>query len=103
MARTTAKSSFPDIPLHLEVDALGAKVYTSQGNATMQRQVKIDKIRADIRNIGALPVSRRTKEKLIAATIIPQWSAAEITDLTQKTISGLQTDIVAVLWENRPH
>ena len=105
-ARKLAKTCFPDIPLHLEFDALGAKLPRSIHPRGMQRCInrRIDKIRADIQNIGALPVSRRTKEKLIAAKITPQCSfAAEITDLTQKTVSDLQTDMVTVLWENRPH
>ena len=49
-------------------------------------------------------MSRKSKSKLIAARIIPQCSfAAEITDLTKKAVSDLQTDIVTALWENRPH
>ena len=103
-ARNQAKVCFPDIPLALEFDALGAKIYTSQRNATACSPDRVAKIRADIKNIAALPVSRKSKSKLIAARIIPQCSfAAEITDLTKKAVSDLQTDIVTALWENRPH
>ena len=103
-ARSQAKTCFPAIPLALEFDALGAKIYTSQRNATACSPERIAKIRTDIRNISALPVSRKTKSKLIAAKIIPQCAfAAELTDLTKKAVTDLQTDIVTALWENRPH
>ena len=53
-ARSQAKTCFPAIPLALEFDALGAKIYTSQRNATACSPERIAKIRTDIRNISAL-------------------------------------------------
>ena len=52
-ARNQAKVCFPDIPLALEFDALGAKIYTSQRNATACSPDRVAKIRADIKNIAA--------------------------------------------------
>ena len=103
-ARKDAKSLFPEIPLVLEFDALGAIIYTSERNAYCFSHARVEKIRTDIRNIGALPISRKSKAKIIAAKIIPQCSfAAEISDIPKKALSDFQSDIATVLWENRPH
>ena len=65
------KKKFPDFPLALEFDALGAIIYTSQRNARACTQDKVYKISAVIKNIGAVPAKRKTKAKLIAAKVIP--------------------------------
>lgn len=103
-ARKSAKSHFPEIPLVLEFDALGAVIYTSERNAYGFSPARVEQIRTDIRNIGALPISRKSKAKIVAAKILPQCSfAAEISDIPKKVLSDLQSDIATVLWENRPH
>ena len=96
-ARQVAKTQFPEIPVVLEFDALGAIIYTSERNAYVFSQARVDKIRTDIRNIGALPISRKSKSKIIAAKIIPQCSfAAEISDIPKKVLSDLQSDICSL-------
>ena len=103
-ARTQAKCFFPDIPLALEVDVLGATMQTSGRSNFHCSEQKVEKIVNDVRNIAALPVSVSTKSQLIASKVIPQCSyAAELAALPKSALSRVQSSIATALWKNRPN
>ena len=66
-ARKSAKKLFPTIPLVLEFDALGAKIYTSQREAFQFPDQKVVKIGNDTKNIAALPTPTKVNCQLIAS------------------------------------
>ena len=103
-SRASARTLFPLIPVALEFDALGTKIYTSHRDAYMFAPERVARIRTDIKNIGALPLPRSVKTSLIVAKVVPQFTyGAEVSDIPKKVLSDIQTDIATVLWHNRPH
>ena len=103
-ARRVAKALFPDIPLVLELDVLGAKLYTAKRKCMLFPDSKTEKICNDVRNIAALPLSIKCKAHLIATKVIPQCSfASEISDMPKSALHKVQGVIATALWHNRPH
>ena len=103
-ARRVAKSLFPEIPLVLEMDVLGTKMYTAQRKCTLFPESKTEKICNDVKNIAALPLSCKNKAHLIASKVIPQCSfASEISDMPKSALNKVQGVIATALWHNRPH
>lgn len=104
MARKEAKLLFPELPLQLAFDVLGAKMYTSDRDAFLFDMTKCAKIVADIRNIANLPVPRTLKEQLVGAKVIPQLSfASHISKIPKRILDKLQGELAQLLWANRPH
>ena len=104
IARKLAKLRFPSLPLFLEFDVLGAKIYTSDRENFMFDQKKLFKVVADIRNIANLPVARKTKELLIGCKVLPQISfASHISKIPKRALEKMQSEIAQVFWSSRPH
>ena len=74
-ARSLAKGVFPRLPLLLEFDVLGAKIYTADRNAYLFDPAKCSKVISDIKNIANLPVSRKVKTDLLGAKVLPHPQA----------------------------
>ena len=103
-ARKRAKKLFPSIPLVLEFDALGAKIYTSQRDAFQFPESKAIKICNDTKNIAALPVSTEVKCQLIASKILPQCTfASDISSIPKLTSAKIENEIANAIWGRRPH
>ena len=104
LARKQAKSAFPALPLCLEFDVLGAKIYTSNRDAFIFDANKTSKVVADIRNISNLPVPRVVKGQLLGAKVLPQLSfAAHISKIPKQAIDKIRGELVQVFWDKRPH
>ena len=102
--RQSIRMSFPEFMLQETIDVLGTKIYTSQRNAFDFSEEKTHKILLDIRNIGALPLSRKIKAQLIGAKVIPQCSfASHLSKVPKTSLDKIQAEITQVLWGNRPH
>ena len=100
-ARKLAKLHFPSLPLFLEFDVLGAKIYTSDRENFLFDQKKLYKVVADIAN---LPVARKTKELLIGCKVLPQISfASHISKIPKRALEKMQSEIAQVFWGSRPH
>ena len=103
-ARKTAKQLFPSIPVVLEFDALGAKIYTAQRSAFQFPDHKAVKICNDAKNIAALPIPLKVKCQLIASKVIPQCTfAADISSIPKLTCAKIENEIANTIWGRRPH
>ena len=103
-ARSSAKAAFPQLPLSLEFDVLGAKIYTADRNAYLFDPAKCSKIITDIKNIANLPVSRKVKTDLLGAKVLPQITfATQISKIPKRSLDRIQNEIACVYWGNRPH
>ena len=103
-ARSLAKSTFPQLPLSLEFDVLGAKIYTAERNAFLFDPAKCSKVITDIKNIANLPVSRKVKTDLLGAKVLPQISfATQVSKIPKRLLERIQNELVSVYWGNRPH
>ena len=103
-ARSLAKSTFPQLPLSLEFDLLGAKIYTAERNAFLFDPAKCSKVITDIKNIANLPVSRKVKTDLLGAKVLPQISfATQVSKIPKRLLERIQNELVSVYWGNRPH
>ena len=101
--RKTAKATFPDFPLALEVEVLGTKMYISDRDAFCFEEKRLKKVLADADNIAALPVPQHTKVFLIGAKTIPQIAfGAHITKIPQAAMNSIQNAIARALWAGRP-
>ena len=103
-ARKCVKALFPDMSLVLELEVLGVYIRTSDRCAMHFSEDKCAKILADIKNIGALPLSVPQKAKIIGCKVIPQCTYnAAINGIPAKALARIQGEIVNVLWNRRPH
>ena len=103
-ARILAKEAFPQLPLSLEFDVLGAKIYTSERNAFLFDPAKCSKVISDIKNISNLPVSIKVKTDLLGAKVLPQISfATQISKIPKRSLERIQNELVSVYWGSRPH
>ena len=103
-ARQIAKQNFPSLPLFLEFDVLGAKMYTSEREHFLFDQQKLYKVVADIRNIANLPIPRQTKEFLVGCKVLPQISfASQVSKIPKRALDKIQSEIAQVFWGSRPH
>ena len=103
-ARKCIKSLFPQMKLALELEVLGVHVRTSDRVALHFTETKCAKIVADIKNIGALPISAPQKAKIIGCKVMPQCTYnAAINGIPSKMLAKIQGEIVNVLWNKRPH
>ena len=103
-ARKCVKALFPHMKLVWELEVLGVHIRTSDRNAMHFSEAKCAKIVADIKNIGALPLSIPQKAKIIGCKVIPQCTYnAAINGIPSKMLSRIQGEIVNVLWNKRPH
>ena len=103
-ARKCVKSLFPQMQIALELEILGVHVRTSDRTAMHFTEAKCAKIVADIKNIGALPISVAQKAKVIGCKVIPQCTYnSAINGMPTKMLARIQGEIVNVLWNKRPH
>ena len=102
-ARKRAKQTFPDMCLKLEFDVLGSQIHTTNRAVCPFPEEKIAKIVADARNIAALLLPRADKVKLIGMKVVPQCTyAAGFNSISKHSVGKIQTEIVHILWQNRP-
>ena len=103
-ARKEAKQFLGNIPLVKEFDALGTKIYTSERLCFLFDDAKVSKISMDIKNISALPIPGKIKQRLLAMKVIPQFTfAADISSIPKKALNQLESEIATALWGHRPH
>ena len=103
-ARKTAERLFPTMPVVLEFDALGAKIYTAQRSAFQFPDHKAVKIYNDAKNIAALPIPLDIKRQLISSKVIPQCTfAADISSIPKLTCAKIENEIANTIWGRRPH
>ena len=103
-ARKRIKKAFPNMKLALEFDLLGTLILTSKRDAFHFTDDKVQAILADARNIAALPITRVTKEQVIAARVVPKCCfTSSINCLPKKVVSKISTAVVSSLWYRRPH
>ncbi len=101
--RKLIKKAFHDMELVHTVEVLGARIQTTELKAYGWKKEKTDKIRKDIKNISSIPCSREIKSHIIAAKIIPQITfAAHINGVPKDVLHGIQDQVAAALWGNRP-
>ena len=103
-SRTLASETFPNIPIKLEVEVLGATIYTSDRLACGFSQSKTLLIVADVKNIGALPLPRDCKSHLIGCKAIPRCTfGAGVSRMPKADVQKIQNEVATVLWDGRPH
>lgn len=103
LARRTAELHFPGIPLEHCVNILGAKIQTTQQKLTMWEQTTTDKIIRELSLIAALPSRNVIKEHLVSMKILPQLNyAANINFVPKDVLKSIQSNIVQMMWKNRP-
>ena len=102
-ARKVLKSTFPDVPIVLELAVLGTIIYTSERSNFCFSEARLKKILDDTDNIAALPVGKSVRSFLIGAKIIPQMSfGAHITKITQQSLKKIQNAVAKALWVGQP-
>ena len=103
-SRALASEAFPNIPIKLEIEVLGAIVYTSERLACSFSLSKTLMIVADVKNIGALPLPRDSKSHLIGCKAIPRCTfGAGVTRMPKADVQKIQNEVATVLWDGRPH
>ena len=101
--RRETRASFPEYPVHLEIEVLGTKMYVSERNSFCFEDSRLKKVLEDIDNIAALPVPHNTRVFLIGAKVVPQLAfGSHISKIPLKALNSVQNAIARALWVGRP-
>lgn len=102
-ARKVAATAFPGIPVDHCVNILGAKIQTTEKKIIGWEQSSTDKILRELRLINALPACTTVKEHLVSMKILPQINyAANINFVPKEVMKSIQSNLVQIIWKNRP-
>ena len=103
-SRRAVKLLFPQMHFAASFDVLGTLIVTDNKPATHLTEEKINKILADTKNVGALPLCMPEKTKLLGGKVLPQITFGACINLIPKvSLKQLSSGVAAALWKNRPH
>ena len=97
--RKQLRSLFPEFPVELEFEVLGAKMYTCSRKAFRYDLGTHKQILTDIAN----RIPAHVKNLLIGAKVIPRLTfASHVTQIPKRELTQLQSAVIKALWHGRP-
>ena len=103
-ARKLLTQHFPQMPICELVQVLGGHIKANARPNVIHATSKFHLIKSLIDSIGHLPISFRSKAKIIAIKVSPMIAfASEINPWARKQIESFTSSIVKALWQDRPH
>ena len=103
-ARKLLKQQFPQMPLCELVQVLGGHIKANARPNVIHASSKFHLIKTLIDTIGHLPLSFRSKAKILAIKVFPMIAfASEINPWAKKQVESFTSSIVRALWQDRPH